>query len=200
MRTKQENNRETPPATRAGSGDSGRTTLANGERVDKTDPRVEAYGALDELNCHIGLLAAELAGGQAVPGELPGELHDIQARLFDVGNSIARRQQGNPRTVCAADVRRLEAAIDRMQRESGTPPAPGFILPGGCRTAAQAHVCRAVCRRAERRLCAAGTAEETPASSAGGNTAQAYMNRLSGYFYALARFLNHFHKTPERIL
>lgn len=200
MHKEKEDNRPAPPATHARSGDSGQTTLANGERVDKTDPRVEAYGALDELNCHIGLLAAELAGETAVPEELHGELHDIQTRLFDVGSSIARPPQARRQTVCPADVNRLEAAIGRMRRESGTAAAPSFILPGGCRAAAQAHVCRAVCRRAERRLCTVRAAAETEAETDGTTPAQAYMNRLSGYFYALARYLNHFHKTPERIL
>lgn len=175
-----------------GSGDAGRTSLPCGERVDKTDPRIEAYGALDELNSHIGLLVAGLAGGEAAPEGLRDELIGIQARLFDVGNSIGNGQREARRTLCAADLHRLETAIGRMGRESGMAPAPGFVLPGGCRAAAQAHVCRAVCRRAERRLCAAGMPE--------GSAAQAYMNRLSGYFYALARFLNHFNGIPERIL
>lgn len=174
------------------SGDEGRTSLPDGERVEKTDPRIEAYGTLDELNSHAGLLAAELAGMQPQPPGLRDELHEIQKKLFGVGNGLDTRTTASRLTVDKTDAEHLEAAIDRMAGECGTARPQGFVLPGGCRAAAQAHVCRAVCRRAERRLCATGMA--------GTAAARTYLNRLSDYFYALACYLNHFYNIPERNL
>lgn len=164
------------------TGDRGQTSLVGGQRVSKCCDRLESYGTVDELNSHIGLLIAYCADAHDVE-----YLTDVQRTLFVVGgylatdNSAREVRPGN--IVTAEMVERLEAEIDRM--ETMVPPLRLFILPGGCRAAAEAHVCRTVCRRAERcvfRLveCGADVDEQVTA----------YLNRLSDYLFVLARKLN----------
>ena len=121
------------------TGDKGSTQIYADKavRVDKDDLVVQSYGDMDELNSHIGLLAAH------VDVAYQPMLHDIQRNLFQAGFAISASS-----TLKQADVESLESLIDTIT--SKMPPNTSFVLPGGCKAAAQAHVCRAVCRRAER--------------------------------------------------
>ena len=172
------------------TGDSGMTSLVGGQRVAKTHVRLNAYGTVDELNSHIGLLIAELGDSADI-----AQLLDIQNLLFTIGSMLATdtsaRDYRPGRYVTAADVTALERAIDAA--EEGLPGWRGFILPGGTKAAAQAHVCRTVCRRAER--CIYVLAEEADVDA----QLLAYMNRLSDYFFALAKKINHSAGQEENI-
>lgn len=167
-------------------GDQGRTRLADGQLVSKTHPRVVCLGELDELNSHIGLLRALLLRdfpAAAADSEL---LLDVQRSLFDAGSLAAGCSS------CGGDfaarTRQLEAAID----SAPMPAFDGFVLPGGHPDAAQAHVARTVCRRAERALLAAGAAEW-----AAHTALLACINRLSDYLFVLARKINALSGTDE---
>ena len=154
------------------TGDNGTTALATGERVAKTDARLEAYGTIDELNSHIGLLLALAPQHQDT-------LLAIQRALFTVGAVLAGApldcSHGSSQFSC--EVSAIEHAIDSLT----LPPWRGFTLPGGTQAAAQAHICRTVCRRAERRML---MVEDVP------QDVRIYVNRLSDYLYALALKLN----------
>ena len=163
------------------TGDAGQTGLADGRRVPKDHPRVEAMGELDTLNSQLGLLLAELAEQQA---EYPG-LHELievlapcQHRLFDLGGELAMPEY---QALQPAEVERLEAAIDRWNEELG--PLQDFILPGGSRLVAQAHVCRSLARTAERRCQQLNGLE--PLRGVG----LAYVNRLSDLLFVAARLI-----------
>jgi cob(I)alamin adenosyltransferase len=156
------------------TGDDGHTGLADGRRVAKHDARIEALGAIDELNSCLGLLLSEV-----LPGDIREVLGEIQNDLFDLGGELALPEHPQ---VPAAHVARLEVAISRYNAD--LPPLREFVLPGGSRVAAQAHVCRAVCRRAERRLVALA-AEELLAPRL-----LQYLNRLSDLLFVLARVIN----------
>ncbi len=160
------------------TGDKGQTSLLNGKRVPKDSLRIETYGTIDELNSHTGMLRDLLAGNEA---EL---LTDIQMKLFDLGSTLSA---GDEKTierfkvpqVLDADVDTLEAAMDRMDAE--LPPMRHFILPGGHAAVSQAHICRTVCRRAERLAIRLAAEEPIP------EIAVRYLNRLSDLFFMLAR-------------
>lgn len=156
------------------TGDDGSTGLGDGRRVRKDAVRVEAYGTVDESNAHIGLLRAQLAADHAAQAVL----EDIQHDLFDVGGELCIPGH---QLVTAARVARLEEAIDGINAD--LPPLKDFILPGGSPAAAQAHVARTVCRRAER-LAVTLAATETVNPQA-----LHYLNRLSDYLFVLARQL-----------
>jgi len=163
------------------TGDAGETGLADGRRVAKDHPRVEAMGEVDTLNSQLGLLLAELAEQAAMwPGlsEIIEVLAPCQHRLFDLGGELAMPAY---QALQQAEVERLEAAIDRWNEELG--PLENFILPGGTRLAAQAHVCRSLARSAERR-CQHLNAEE-PLRGVG----LAYVNRLSDLLFVAARLI-----------
>jgi cob(I)alamin adenosyltransferase len=151
-------------------GDRGKTSIADGTELDKQHPRIEAIGTLDELNSHLGLLVVEL-GEDSPPGAFCLEL---QQDLFNLGACLAV-----PGLDQFPDVARVEAEVERLN--AALPPLKEFVLPGGTRAAALAHVNRTVCRRAERRWWAL---HEAPPAGA------AYLNRLSDYFFVLARTLN----------
>jgi len=163
-------------------GDGGETDLFGGPRVAKDDRRVEAYGAVDELNACLGVCrsASEHA-----------DLHEIvehaQGLLFDLGGALAtpdaaqREKRGVPEPA-AADVERLETHIDALEKELD--PLRRFILPGGCAAAAAFHVARTVCRRAERRTVALH--REAPV----GEASLRYLNRLSDLLFVMARVEN----------
>ena len=148
-----------------GSGDQGSTSLAGGERVSKTDPRVEALGAVDELNSHLGLLRTQIADAQL--SELLGSL---QQDLFDLGAQLAGGSGPG------ADVERITQWT--AERNAELPPLVEFVLPGGNPEASQCHIARTVCRRAERRVAATDAVE-----------AMVYLNRLSDLLFVLARML-----------
>jgi len=170
-------------------GDEGRTSLPGGERVGKDDPRIEACGTLDELNCHVGLLRAMLRAAPARPGATDAELDDVQRDLFRAGRCLYGDPPPAEAAALEAGTRRLERSLDTMAARDGA-AWQGFVLPGGSLPAAQAHVCRTLCRRTERRACAVRPAPAAPV--------RAYLNRLSDYFYALALTLNAFYGREER--
>lgn len=164
------------------TGDTGETALVGGSRVSKADPRVEAYGDVDELNAVVGQVRA--AGVDAEIGDL---LEKIQRDLFALGAQLADPSHRLPgkatkTALGTGDVERLEKAIDLYDAEA--PPLRHFILAGGSPAGAALHVARAVCRRAERRMVALG-AEAVDAQLV------TYINRLSDLLFALARAVNH---------
>lgn len=161
-------------------GDSGRTSIIGG-RVRKDDVRVEAYGTIDELNSFVGLAEAALRRVDRL-GDLADELLLIQQELFDCGSDLAYADKPEVFKMSMEPVERLERQIDALDGEA--PPLARFILPGGSEAAALLHVCRTVCRRAERR--AATLAEEKPVNDA----VPAYLNRLSDWFFVAARAVN----------
>jgi cob(I)alamin adenosyltransferase len=175
------------------TGDAGETSLFGGTRVGKADPRVAAYGDVDELNAHLGL--ARAAGSVKIDAEIDGVLVRLQRDLFAVGAQLAD-PTGTVSSKIAkaaltdADVVRLEQAIDHF--ESELPPLREFILAGGSPAGAALHVARAVCRRAERQMVALGAL--TPPVDA---TLLRYVNRLSDLLFVLARAANHRAKSPE---
>ncbi len=170
------------------TGDSGQTSLADGTRTSKCSLRLESYGEVDELNCHIGLLLSIIQ-----KGEIRHMLTDVQRRLFSVGAQLAT-PPGAAYTVrwpiTEDQVHEMEHVIDSLHE--GLPPWRGFTLPGGTQAASQAQVCRAVCRRAERRICALAQQEGGVDSSL-----LAYVNRLSDMFYVLALRLNYLDGVDE---
>jgi cob(I)alamin adenosyltransferase len=172
-----------------GSGDRGKTGLFSGERVPKDNERIEAYGDVDELNSVIGALIAALPRKSE---KLRPELENIQSDLFHIGAWLATTP-GAPAAAALKPIdpdgaERLERRIDRI--EETLTPLTGFILPGGSPGAAWAHIARTVCRRAERRV-ARLSGDMAPAESAAQlNRALVYLNRLSDYFFVLARHIN----------
>jgi len=156
------------------TGDSGTTGLADRSRVAKDAPVIEAIGAVDELNSAIGVLLAD-----EMPDEVRGCLVNVQHDLFDLGGELA--VPGHP-LMTEAYITRLEELIDRFNAK--LPPLKDFILPGSSRAAGLAHVARAVCRRAERRVVALAGKEGAPPF------AVQYLNRLSDLLFVLARVLN----------
>lgn len=165
------------------TGDKGQTSLIGG-RVRKDDIRVEAYGTIDELNAFVGQAAAEAAKHEELK-DMAEQLVDIMQELFDCGSDLAYARPGAPLKVTEEAVVRLEAAIDRYTAEA--PEITRFILPGGSTVSALLHVCRTVCRRAERRVVT--LAEAHPANPANPEV-QKYLNRLSDFFFAAARAAN----------
>ena len=164
------------------SGDDGSTGLFGGQRVRKHHPRVEAYGAIDELNAVLGLAQAELA--ETLLGAV---LQGIQARLFDLGADLATppgsAASDHLARVPEAWSQALEAEIDAMDAELA--PLSRFILPGGSAGAAWLHLARTVCRRAERRA-----VEAVDAGEAISPAAIAYVNRLGDWLFTAARLAN----------
>jgi cob(I)alamin adenosyltransferase len=156
------------------TGDRGDTGLGDGSRVSKDSPRVRALGDLDELNSAIGVLLAEQP-----PAEVAEALAQVQHDLFDLGGEISIPGHA---LLAEQQVARLEAAIEAWNAE--LPPLKEFILPGGTRAAAAAHLARTVCRRAERALVALGEKERV------GEPARRYLNRLSDLLFIAGRRLN----------
>lgn len=168
------------------SGDNGQTSLAGGTRVLKTHTRLEAYGTVDELSSHAGLLCAMLADRRD-----RDFVCSVQQTLFDLSAILATEPNAarQPRPLNPETVTEIEREIDSIQTE--LPQLKAFVLPGGCTAAAQAHVCRTVCRRAERRIYAMKEACHVD------DTVLRYINRLSDYFFVLARKANRQTNTDE---
>ena len=156
------------------TGDAGTTGLADGSRVAKDHPRIAALGDLDELNSLVGLLLTE-----SLPADVCALLTGIQHDLFDLGGEMAIPGSA---LLAARRPGDLEAAIDRYNAELG--PLKEFILPGGSRAAALAHLARAVCRRAERQMVALS------ASASVSEAGRTYVNRLSDLLFVLGRWFN----------
>ena len=171
------------------TGDKGETSLASGVRVPKTDIRIEAYGTVDELNSWIGMLRVQPARADGVQDtdrftSMDDQLSWIQNKLINLGAALSEA----PGTwIEAADVAQLEQWIDAMQ--AVVPKQHAFILPMGNEAVTRCHVCRTVCRRAERRMIEA-------------NAQPLYLqfvNRLSDYLFVLARTLAYWSKEPEYV-
>ncbi len=167
------------------TGDAGSTSLASGGRVWKDDRRIDAYGTIDELNSVLGILATE-----PVPEGVAARLAGIQDALFALGAFLADPQGRLDSDPSRWDPSPLEGWIDEM--EQNLEPLRSFILPGGSRAAALAHLARAVCRRAERRVVAISH------DGAGLEREIAYLNRVSDTLFVLARWLNHRLGVEER--
>ena len=156
------------------TGDAGDTGLGDGSRVSKDHPRVRALGELDELNSAIGLLIAE-----EPPREVAALLGEVQHDLFDLGGELSIPGHS---MLGEAQVARLDDAIAQWNAE--LPPLKEFILPGGTRAAAVAHLARTICRRAERSVVALGEREKVS------DAARQYLNRLSDVLFIAGRRLN----------
>lgn len=162
------------------TGDKGTTSLVGGKRVRKNDIRIEAYGTIDELNSHIGIVDAHST-------HLP-DIHEmllfVQHRLFNIGGYLASDPESYemPCGVSDDDITRMEHMIDIV--DSRLPDINKFVLPGGTMAAAQCHVARTVCRRAERRIIDLGDTTDMDSH------VTTFVNRLSDFLFVLARFFN----------
>lgn len=177
------------------TGDGGTTGLVGGRRVAKNSPRVESYGAVDELNSWVGLACAHV-GVSTLDEEqqrmVRRLLEEIQQRLFDLGAELAtppKRLHANRPRIGERDITGLEQTMDRLQE--GFKPLPSFLLPGGGTLTATLHVCRTVCRRAERRIVSLNRKEPVDRPSL------VYLNRLSDLFFVLARWTGQQLGEPE---
>lgn len=170
------------------TGDAGETSLFDGTRVSKTDPRVAAYGDIDELNACLGVAAA---GG--VDREMADRVTQIQRDLFALGAQLAdprHKIAGRVTKAAVGDehIARLEGWIDALEEE--LPPLRHFILAGGTPAGAGLHLARTVCRRAERGVLALGADAVDP-------VVRVYLNRLSDLLFVMARAVNHRAGMPE---
>ena len=157
------------------TGDKGMTSLVGGQRVKKCCERLESYGTVDELNSFIGLLVTK-----CLDEKDKAFLQKVQNTLFVVGGNLA----GSNATAVTPDmITAVEQEIDRLQEI--IPPLRAFVLPGGSESASVAHICRTVCRRAERNILRLAETEEVVDESV-----IKYINRLSDYFFVLSRKLN----------
>jgi cob(I)alamin adenosyltransferase len=171
-------------------GDSGQTSIWGGRRLSKDQARIEAIGSVDECNAAIG---AALTRG--VPDEIRLVLAAAQNSLFVVGSELMAPDRSGPASrlprLSDPDITELELAIDRIQ--AGLPELANFILPGGTTAAAELHMARAICRRAERRVTTLARAEELLP------LIPAYLNRLGDLLFVAARLTNHAAGIPDTI-
>ena len=171
------------------TGDKGDTGLFGGERVSKSSERIEAYGTVDELNSFIGMAVVEVKDN-----EVKELLKKIQNELFTVGSDLAtpdieKNKKLNIERVQEKFCADAEKAIDYF--EDKLEPLKNFILPGGSKSSALLHVCRSVCRRAERRVVKLSSSEKI------GENLVIYLNRLSDLFFVLARYENKAAGVPD---
>ena len=159
------------------TGDKGSTALCDGNRVDKFDERVEAYGAADELGAFTALLGDKMRDDERLKG-FAGDIERISSDLMYVEALLAAGAAKVPQ-LPDDSIRRLEERIDSMQ--AALPQLQHFTLPGGCEAVSLCHVCRTVCRRAERAAVRAADRYDIRAEAC------TYLNRLSDYFYVLGR-------------
>jgi len=159
-------------------GDNGTTSLLSGDRIRKNTPTIRAVGALDELNSFIGLLRSEIFTMEL--------LEKIQWNLFNAGAEVINDNNTQLTTVSEDDILELEQEMDKMDAQ--LPPLKNFILPYGNRVISLTHICRSVCRRAE--LECIGVASTTITK---------YLNRLSDFFFVLARFIGYNNYINETI-
>ncbi|GHU61351.1 cobalamin adenosyltransferase [Bacteroidia bacterium] len=167
-------------------GDAGFTSLVGGKRIKKTAQRIEAYGTIDELNSFIGCLLEEIDNP-----EDKKFLLRIQSGLFTLGSYLASEPGVMTCPITDEDITKIESEMDQI--EAILPALKFFILPGGCRGNALAHVCRTVCRRAERRIFQIDELEKVD------EKALKYINRLSDYFFILSRKQSFIKNVPEII-
>ncbi len=169
-------------------GDAGETSLAGGQRVSKDSRRIEAYGAVDELNAFVGAARSAIdAAPEGAPLRPLAEiLLRVQHELFNLGSILATLPEDvHPKQarITEAEIARLEAELDRMNE--ALPPLRSFVLPGGSRVNAELHICRTVCRRAERRVIALTREQQVP------EQAVRYLNRLGDAFFVWSRWASH---------
>jgi len=170
-------------------GDQGETALAGGQRVPKDGLRITAYGAVDELNAFLGVALAtllEMADETSELAVLSKIMIRVQHELFNLGSILATLPEDvHPKQARVTDVEvtQLEMEMDRMNE--GLTPLRSFVLPGGCRLNAELHVCRTVCRRAERDLVALARGESVPPET------MRYLNRLSDALFVWSRWASH---------
>ena len=164
-------------------GDGGQTSLVGGQRVSKDCVRIEAYGTVDELSAQLGMLAVLLRTDEP---ELYGQVIRVQNTLFNVCSNLAtdlsKTEPFASGRLPEGEVQWLEQQIDDIMHS--LPEAQGFILSGGTQAAAQAHICRTVCRRAERRIVTLAAETEVD------DEVRQYVNRLSDYLFVLAKKIN----------
>lgn len=178
-------------------GDEGETALAGGQRVPKDGPRIAAYGTVDELNSFLGAAratATELAAGESRLTVLAAILLRVQHELFNLGSILATLPADvHPKQarVTEAEVAQLETEMDRMNEE--LPALRSFVLPGGSRLNADLHICRTVCRRAERACVTLGGAESAVPE------AVRYLNRLSDALFVWSRWASLVTGAPETL-
>lgn len=172
-----------------GTGDKGTTSLIGDVRIAKDSIRLEAYGTVDEFSSFLGCVISN----PECPKEEKENLLEIQNKLFHVGAYLATQVKENERNGIEGlnenEIRIVEKWIDRL--DEAVPPLRSFILPGGSELAAQTHVARSVCRRAERRIVTLSLNEFVDP------LVLEYMNRLSDYLFILARYVNFISDTPE---
>ena len=156
------------------TGDDGTTGLGDGSRIAKDDARIEAMGAVDELNSALGLIRSE-----TLPDDIAAALSEIQHNLFDLGGELSIPGY---QLVTSEAIAGLEKELDRLNAELD--PLKEFILPGGTRAAAWCHLARSICRRAERRVVSLAAQTELT------GIPRQYLNRLSDYLFVLSRYLN----------
>jgi cob(I)alamin adenosyltransferase len=169
----------------SGTGDKGETSLYGGTRVEKANPRVEAYGAIDELNSQIGVARAQVKSKK-----LDRILKSVQRDLWILAGDLASELvSANVPRITKEQLDRLEGVTDELN--SGLPQLRRFILPGGSVSGAELHVARAVCRRAERRIVALSKIESINPEIL------PYINRLSSLLFVLARAVNKMQKVAE---
>ena len=165
------------------TGDAGETALGNGARVAKHSTRVSAYGTVDETNATVGLAR------QHATGDMDAALARISNDLFDLGADLCTPDMHMDATLSYTPLRMISGQVDRLEREIDAmndklTPLRSFILPGGSALAAHLHLCRTVCRRAERLVVELATMEEV------NNDAVKYLNRLSDWFFVAGRIAN----------
>lgn len=178
-------------------GDQGETSLAGGQRVSKDGLRIEAYGTIDELGSFLGAaraVATERSGIEPRLTPLVAILLRVQHELFNLGSILATLPEDvHPKQarVTEADVAQLETEMDRMNAE--LPPLRSFVLAGGSRLDAELHICRTICRRAERVCVALSRLESIPPESL------RYLNRLSDALFVWSRWVSHVTGAPETL-
>lgn len=174
-------------------GDTGETSLVGGQRTPKDDPRIDCYGVVDELNAFTGA-ARQTAEEHPALSDLAAKLKRVQHELFNLGSILATLPEDvHPRQprVTAAEIERLEHEMD--EAIAALPPLRSFVLPGGSRLNAELHICRTVCRRAERLAVSLSRRQE-----ADGDTLK-YLNRLSDAFFVWSRWASRIAGTPETL-
>jgi cob(I)alamin adenosyltransferase len=173
------------------TGDKGYTTLLGGTKILKNNLRIETYGTIDELNSFVGLLSDYLQSDSSKFIDMQLQLNIIQNDLFKIGSIVSKDPLKDvgfelPK-ITELDIQKLEKWIDAM--DAHLPELKNFILPGGHLSVSSAHVCRTVCRRAERLCVLEGIPEEI----------LIYLNRLSDYFFVVSRMISFKLNVPEKI-
>jgi len=176
------------------TGDEGKTSLVGGQRVRKDTLRIEAYGTVDELNSAIGLAITSIPEGSPPLQLLAARLTRVQHELFNLGSLLATEtadiRPGQP-VITSLEIARLEQEMDEANRT--LEPLRSFVLPGGCRLNAELHLCRTICRRAERRAVSLAEQETTLPE------AVQYLNRLSDALFVWSRLASRVLRQPETL-